>query len=71
LFLLTFHSSAFVPRATMPGRLQAIGHASPITYAVDALSALLADGLTARPVRSRPSAGNLSGGARGHAAAAA
>lgn len=41
MFLLTFLSSAFVPLATMPGWLQVIAHANPVTYAVDALRALL------------------------------
>ena len=50
MFLLTFLSSAFVPLATMPGWLQAIAHANPVTYAVDALRALLVGGRTARPV---------------------
>jgi ABC transporter DrrB family efflux protein len=50
MFLLTFLSSAFVPLATMPGWLQVIAHANPVTYAVDALRALLVGGPTARPV---------------------
>ena len=50
MFLLTFLSSAFVPLATMPGWLQAIARANPVTYAVDALRALLVGGPTARPV---------------------
>jgi ABC transporter DrrB family efflux protein len=50
MFLLTFLSSAFVPLATMPGWLQAIARLNPVTYAVDALRALLVGGPTARPV---------------------
>jgi len=50
MFLLTFLSSAFVPLATMPGWLQAMARLNPVTYAVDALRALLAGGPTARPV---------------------
>ncbi len=50
MFALTFLSSAFVPVATMPGWLQIIAHANPVTYAVDALRALLVGGLTAGPV---------------------
>lgn len=50
MFLLTFLSSAFVPLATMPGWLQVIAHANPVTYAVDALRALLVGGPIARPV---------------------
>jgi ABC-type multidrug transport system permease subunit len=50
MFALTFLSSAFVPLATMPGWLQAVARANPVTYAVDALRALLAGGPTARPV---------------------
>ena len=50
MFLLTFLSSAFVPLATMPGWLQAIAHVNPVTYAVDALRALLVGGPTVRPV---------------------
>ena len=42
MFLLTFLSSAFVPLATMPGWLQTIARLNPVTYAVDALRALLA-----------------------------
>jgi ABC-type multidrug transport system permease subunit len=50
MFLLTFLGSAFVPLATMPGWLQAIARLNPVTYAVDALRALLMGGPTARPV---------------------
>jgi ABC-2 type transport system permease protein/oleandomycin transport system permease protein len=50
MFLLAFISSAFVPIATMPGWLQVIARANPVTYAVDALRALLAGGPAARPV---------------------
>jgi ABC-2 type transport system permease protein/oleandomycin transport system permease protein len=50
MFLLTFLSSAFVPIATMPGWLQPIARLNPVTYAVDALRALLAGGPAARPV---------------------
>ena len=50
MFLLTFLNSAFVPLATMPGWLQAIARANPVTYAIDALRALLADAPAARPV---------------------
>jgi ABC transporter DrrB family efflux protein len=50
MFALTFLSSAFVPLATMPGWLQAIARTNPVTYAVDALRALLAGGPTAWPV---------------------
>jgi hypothetical protein len=34
----------------MPGWLQLIAHINPVTYAVDALRALLVGGRTARPV---------------------
>jgi ABC-type polysaccharide/polyol phosphate export permease len=34
----------------MPGWLQVIAHANPVTYAVDALRALLIGGPTAQPV---------------------
>ena len=50
MFLLTFLSSAFVPLATMPGWLQTIARANPVTHAVDALRALLAGAPAARPV---------------------
>ena len=45
LFPLTFASSAFVPLATMPGWLQAFANATPVTPTVDAVRALLNDGL--------------------------
>jgi ABC-2 type transport system permease protein/oleandomycin transport system permease protein len=50
MFLLAFISSAFVPIAAMPGWLQVIARLNPVTYAVDALRALLAGGPAARPV---------------------
>jgi ABC transporter DrrB family efflux protein len=50
MFALAFISSAFVPLAAMPGWLQAIARLNPVTYAVDALRALLAGGPAARPV---------------------
>lgn len=50
MFLLTFLSSAFVPLATMPGWLQTIARLNPVTYAVDALRALLAGAPAAKPV---------------------
>lgn len=50
MFALAFISSAFVPIAAMPGWLQAIARLNPVTYAVDALRALLAGGPAARPV---------------------
>ena len=50
MFLLTFLSSAFVPIATMPGWLQTIARLNPVTYAVDALRALLASAPAVRPV---------------------
>ena len=50
MFLLAFISSAFVPIAAMPGWLQAIARLNPVTYAVDALRALLAGGPAAPPM---------------------
>jgi ABC transporter DrrB family efflux protein len=50
MFALAFISSAFVPIAAMPGWLQTIARLNPVTYAVDALRALLAGGPAARPV---------------------
>lgn len=46
LFPLTFASSAFVPVATMPGWLQAIANANPITLTVNAARALTIGGPT-------------------------
>jgi ABC-2 type transport system permease protein/oleandomycin transport system permease protein len=40
IFPLTFVSSAFVPIASMPGWLQPIARANPITFMVDAVRAL-------------------------------
>ncbi len=48
LFPLTFASSAFVPLASMPGWLQAFARATPVTPTVDAVRALLNDGLPLR-----------------------
>ncbi len=45
LFPLTFASSAFVPLQTMPGWLQAFANATPVTPTVDAVRALLNEGL--------------------------
>ncbi len=45
LFPLTFASSAFVPLDSMPGWLQAFANATPVTPTVDAVRALLNDGL--------------------------
>lgn len=45
LFPLTFASSAFVPLDTMPGWLQAFANATPVTPTVDAVRALLNEGL--------------------------
>ena len=45
LFPLTFASSAFVPLASMPGWLQAFAKATPVTPTVDAVRALLNNGL--------------------------
>jgi ABC-2 type transport system permease protein/oleandomycin transport system permease protein len=40
IFPITFISSAFVPIASMPGWLQPIAEANPVTYMVDAVRAL-------------------------------
>lgn len=48
LFPLTFASSAFVPLASMPGWLQAFAKLTPVTPTVDAVRALLNDGLPLR-----------------------
>ena len=45
LFPLTFASSAFVPLESMPGWLQAFARNTPVTPTVDAVRALLNDGL--------------------------
>lgn len=45
LFPLTFASSAFVPLETMPGWLQGFAKATPVTPTVDAVRALLNEGL--------------------------
>ncbi len=43
IFPLTFASSAFVPVASMPGWLQAVTKANPVTVTVDAIRALVLD----------------------------
>lgn len=45
LFPLTFASSAFVPLESMPGWLQAFARATPVTPTVNAVRALINDGL--------------------------
>ena len=45
LFPLTFASSAFVPLESMPGWLQAFARNTPVTPTVDAVRALLNEGL--------------------------
>ena len=45
LFPLTFASPAFVPLTSMPGWLQAFAKATPVTPTVNAVRALLNDGL--------------------------
>jgi ABC transporter DrrB family efflux protein len=47
---LTFASSAFVPVETMPGWLQPIANANPVTAAIDAARGLMLGGPVARPV---------------------
>jgi ABC-2 type transport system permease protein/oleandomycin transport system permease protein len=47
---LTFASSAFVPVDTMPGWLQPIANANPVTAAIDAARGLMLGGPVARPV---------------------
>ena len=47
---LAFISSTFVPVATMPGWLQALANANPITHAVDATRALALGGPTSGPL---------------------
>jgi ABC transporter DrrB family efflux protein len=47
---LTFASSAFVPVETMPGWLQPIANANPVTAAIDAARGLMLGGPAARPV---------------------
>lgn len=48
LFPLTFASSAFVPLASLPGWLQGFAKATPVTPTVDAVRAMLNDGLPLR-----------------------
>ena len=48
LFPLTFASSAFVPLESLPGWLQAFAKATPVTPTVNAVRALLNDGLPLR-----------------------
>jgi ABC-2 type transport system permease protein/oleandomycin transport system permease protein len=50
VFPLTFASSAFVPVQSMPGWLQGLAKANPITNTVDALRALCLGGPTVRPL---------------------
>ena len=47
---LTFASSAFVPVESMPGWLQPIANANPVTAAIDAARGLMLGGPVARPV---------------------
>jgi ABC transporter DrrB family efflux protein len=47
---LTFASSAFVPVDSMPGWLQPIANANPVTAAIDAARGLMLGGPVARPV---------------------
>jgi ABC-2 type transport system permease protein/oleandomycin transport system permease protein len=47
---LTFASNVFVPVDTMPGWLQAVAGASPVSHLVDALRGLLMGGPVAEPV---------------------
>jgi ABC transporter DrrB family efflux protein len=47
---LAFISSTFVPVATMPGWLQTLANANPITHAVDATRALALGGPTTAPL---------------------
>jgi ABC transporter DrrB family efflux protein len=49
LFPLTFLSSAFVSTASMPGALQAVVKANPVTLLADACRGLLVSGPVARP----------------------
>ena len=50
LFPVTFVSNVFVPEQTMPGWLQAVVKANPVTILADATRGLLAGGPVARPV---------------------
>lgn len=50
LFPVTFISNVFVPESTMPGWLQAVVKANPVTILADATRGLLVDGPVARPV---------------------
>jgi len=47
---LTFASSAFVPPETMPGWLEAIAEANPVTWVIDAARGLMLGGPVAEPV---------------------
>ena len=47
VFPLTFVSSAYVPVASMPGWLQAVGQHQPVTYMVDAVRSLTLGGSAA------------------------
>ena len=49
LFPLTFMSDAFTPTATMPGALQAISKANPVSLLAEASRGLLVSGPVARP----------------------
>lgn len=50
LFPVTFVSNVFVPEITMPGWLQAVVKANPVTILSDAVRGLLVGGPVARPV---------------------
>lgn len=47
---LTFASSALVPLTLMPGWMQAVARLNPMTYAIDALRALVLTGWQAGPL---------------------
>ncbi|MDN5918602.1 MAG: ABC transporter permease [Pseudonocardia sp.] len=50
MFPLTFASNVFVPVATMPGWLQAVVNANPVTFLADAARGLMIGGPVAVPV---------------------
>ena len=50
LAILVFASSAFVPKETMPGWLQAYNDVQPVSITVDAVRALAVGGPTATPI---------------------
>jgi oleandomycin transport system permease protein len=50
LFPVTFVSNVFVPEATMPGWIQAVVKANPVTVLSDAARGLMIGGPVARPV---------------------